>query len=69
MKKETWSYVFRMWEPKASYLQALANLQSAKSSYQIVKTIVNSRELYEKALVSHLEYVNYENSYVAQRTV
>lgn len=25
------------------------------------------RELYEKALVSHLEYVNYENSYVAAK--
>ena len=53
---------------KASYLQALANLQSTKSSYQIAEGNYRKfRQLYEKALVSHLEYVNYENSYVAAK--
>ena len=51
---------------KASYLQALANLQTAESSYRIAQGNHSKfKQLYDRGLVSHLEYVSYENTLVS----
>lgn len=53
---------------KAAYLKASADFQTAQSSYRIAEGNYSKfRQLYDKGLVSHLEYVNYENSFVAAR--
>lgn len=51
---------------KASYLQALANLQTAESSYRIAQGNHSKfKQLYDRGLISHLEYVGYENTLVS----
>lgn len=53
---------------KASYLKALADYQAAKSSYRIAQGNYGKfKQLYDRDLVSHLEYVNYENTFVAAK--
>lgn len=53
---------------KASYLKALADYQTAKSSYRIAQGNYGKfKQLYDRGLVSHLEYVNYENAFVAAK--
>ena len=53
---------------KATYLQANANYQSAKSSFDIARANYNKfKVLYEKQLISFLEYSQYETSYISAR--
>lgn len=53
---------------KASYLKSLADFQTAQSSYRIAQGNYGKfKQLYDRGLVSHLEYVNYENAFVAAR--
>ena len=46
---------------KANYTSALSSLNIAKNNYQKFES------LYEKELVSYLEYVSYENTYVSAK--
>ncbi|WP_022820015.1 efflux RND transporter periplasmic adaptor subunit [Fusobacterium russii] len=53
---------------KASFLQANANYQSAKASYDIARANFEKfKVLYDKQLISFLEFSQYESSYINAR--
>lgn len=53
---------------QANYLRANADLKTAEMSYQIAAgNHQKFKQLYDRALVSHLEYVNYEKAVVSAR--
>lgn len=50
---------------ESTYFSAKANYASSESAYKIARNnYIKFKNLYEKELISHLEYVNYENAYV-----
>lgn len=52
-------------QTESSYFSAKANYASAEAAYKIARNnYVKFKQLYDKELISYLEYVNYENTYV-----
>ena len=52
-------------QTEATYFSAKANYMSAEAAYKIARNNYGKfKQLYEKQLISYLEYVDYENTYV-----
>lgn len=53
---------------ESAYFSAKATFLSSEASYKIARNNFNKfKALYDKQLISHLEYVEYENAYVSSK--